>query len=145
MVIKLYKTSSEKNRINKTITDEIVLNGYLREQCSVTNPVIKIEQSVNLSLYNYAYIEDFGRYYYITDIKTLRNNLWELSLDIDVLMTYKNDILNTVGLINHADLNQYLHDTNIVTSSKCTKQIVTFTKSLPTDVDYLLIVAGGNK
>lgn len=145
MVIKLYKTASEKNRLNKTITNEISLTGYLREECSVTNPVIKIEQSENLSLYNYAYIEDFGRYYYISDIKTIRNNLWELSLNIDVLMTYKNNILNTVGLINHADLNQYLHDENIVTNSKCTKQIVTFSKSLPTDVDYILIVAGGNK
>lgn len=145
MTIKLYKTTSEKNRLNKSLTDELVLTGYLREQCSVTKPVIKIEQTTNLALYNYVYIEDFNRYYYITDIKTIRNNLWELSLDVDVLMTYKNSIYNTVGLINHADLNQYLNDENIVTNSKCTKQIVTFSTALPTDVDYLLIVAGGNK
>lgn len=145
MTIKLYKTASEKNRLNKALTNEIVLTGFLREQCSVTNPIIKIEQSTNLALYNYAYIQEFNRYYYIADIKTIRNNLWELSLNIDVLMTYKNDILNTTGLINHADLNQYLNDTNIVTNSKCTKQIITFSTTLPTDVDYLLIVAGGNK
>lgn len=145
MTIKLYKTASEKNRLNKSLTNEIVLTGFLREQCSVTNPIIKIEQSTNLALYNYAYIQEFNRYYYISDIKTVRNNLWELSLNIDVLMTYKNDILNTTGLINHADLNQYLNDTNIVTNSKCTKQIITFATALPTDVDYLLIVAGGNK
>ena len=44
---------------------------------------------------NYAYIADFKRYYYITSIRTSRNGIWEITLECDVLMSYKTAILNT--------------------------------------------------
>lgn len=42
--------------------------------------------------YNYAYIENFKRYYYITDWVFV-SGLWRASLTVDVLATYKEQIL----------------------------------------------------
>lgn len=145
MTVRFYTTNSEHNRINKELTNEYILNDvYLLDAQNILNPSIRVDSN-NVFYYNYCYIEEFHRYYYIDDVTEEFNGLAVCKLSVDVLMSYKTDILNTVGLINHADQNQYLHDDNIVTNTKCTKQIVTFPQSLPTDTDYVLIVSGGHK
>ena len=74
--ISLFKTDSENNRVVKVLTDEKQLSGELRNQTSVLNPTIRIESTDNISGYNYCYISEFGRYYYITDIVSVRTNCW---------------------------------------------------------------------
>lgn len=41
---------------------------------------------------NYVFIEEFNRYYFITDIISVRNNMWRLNMHVDVLMSYKEEI-----------------------------------------------------
>ena len=38
----------------------------LKDDCSVISPVLEIK-TATLPDYNYAYIPDFGRYYYVND------------------------------------------------------------------------------
>ena len=66
MKVILYKTVSEKNRITKVLTDEVTLNGALRDASSVVSPSILVQQEV--IGYNYAYIPEFGRHYFINNI-----------------------------------------------------------------------------
>jgi len=40
-----------------------------------------------------------GRYYFVTDITSVRNNLWEIACNVDVLATYKANILNTSAFV----------------------------------------------
>lgn len=144
MTVKFYTTNSEHNRVNKTLLNEYTLdNVFLLEGQDILNPSIRVDSN-NVFYYNYVYIVEFGRYYYIENVTQDYDGLATVKLSIDVLMSYKNDILNTIGLINRADKNQYLVDNAIVTSTKSTKQIIQFSQSLPTDSDYILIVSGGN-
>ena len=71
MNLRLCVNNSEKNKINKSLTTGVTLSGTLRNESNVVNPsiVISIE---NPTIYNYAYIEDFKRYYFITDYISLR-------------------------------------------------------------------------
>lgn len=61
---------------------------------------------------NYARITEFNRYYFITDITSIRNNLWEISMTCDVLMSYKTEILNLPAFImrNQFKYNELLED-----------------------------------
>ena len=86
MEIKLYKTSSPRKKLVKDLTDGITLVGTLRAQSSVMSPTFTVQDTAVVG-YNYCYIPDFGRYYYINGINALRANLFELSLGVDVLMT----------------------------------------------------------
>ena len=52
---------------------------------------------------NYCYISDFNRYYYIDDIVSIANNLWEISLDCDVLYTYKDKIIENDAFIDRQE------------------------------------------
>lgn len=145
MELRLYKNISEQNKINKTLKNELVLTGTLRETTSVIKPSITIELS-NPTTYNYVYIPQFKRYYYINNIISQRHNIWTLELNVDVLMSYKNDILDLRCVIDKQE-NQV--DSNLINDGSYVNQVDTFTeiakytgevfKNTP---EYILITAG---
>ena len=146
MIITLYNNLSERNVIDKTLTNALAIEGTLRESVSVTAPVMTIQGGIAIVGYNYCYIEDFYRYYFITDIKSIRNNLWALTLKVDVLMSFKNDIKNTPAIIDHTTEQK---TTSYMTSEiwqslvKDKTDIINFSSGLPETGGYILITAGG--
>ena len=104
MNITLYKTKSANNVISKKLVSEKNLGNscLLLDNTSVTSPVVIIGGLSSLdtiSDYNYAYIPQCHRYYYINDIIALSGGRVKLLLSVDVLMTYKTDILNSTQLV----------------------------------------------
>lgn len=72
----------------------LTVSGELREPCSMIEPLFAIRRmnpDVTPYTYTYAYIPDFGRYYFVKDW-TWREGLWQCELKIDVLATYKTEI-----------------------------------------------------
>lgn len=100
MKITFYKTASETNRLTKALTLPVEFNGTLKDETDLLNPEITFEADVNLTGYNFAYIEEFGRYYFINGFTSVRNNLWRVSLHVDVLMTYRDGILQNDVIID---------------------------------------------
>lgn len=146
-IISLFKTASENNRVVKTLTDEKQLSGELRNQTSVLNPSIRIESADNISTYNYAYISEFGRYYYITDIVSVRTNCWTVSLRCDVLMSYKDEIQGLNVILNNTQetgLSNYLASPNWVNLVKTKTDIKVFPSGLSEQGEFILITAGGD-
>lgn len=145
--ISLFKTVSENNRVVKTLTDEKQLSGELRNQTSVLNPSIIIESAENISTYNFAYISEFGRYYYITDIMSIRTNFWVVSMRCDVLMSYKDEIRSMNVILNNTQetgLSNYISSPNWVNLVKTKTDIKTFPKGLSNEGEFILITAGGD-
>ena len=91
MDLQIYNNNSNINVLNKNITLVNTLDFSLKIDNSILQPVLILK---NYSSGNYCYIEKFNRYYYITDIKLLTGGLYQLQLDVDVLMTYKDIIMN---------------------------------------------------
>ena len=118
--ISFYNNTAETNRVNKTnyLTLVSIMNGNLREETSLTDLVITIQQN-EVPTFNYAFIKSFNRYYYVTDIASVRNNLWEISLSVDVLMTYKEALLNCTGFI---DRNENEYNDNITDPKRVISQ-----------------------
>ena len=145
--ISLFKTASENNRVVKVLTDEKQLSGELRNQTSVLNPTIRIESSDNISGYNYCYISEFGRYYYITDIVSVRTNCWVVSLRCDVLMSYKDEIQSMNVILNNTQetgLSNYMASPNWVNLVKTKTDIKVFPSGLSEQGEFILITAGGD-
>ena len=145
--ISLFKTAQENNRVVKVLTDEKQLSGELRNQTSVLNPTIRIESADNISTYNYAYISEFGRYYYITDIVSFRTNCWVVSLRCDVLMSYKDEIQSMNVILNNTQetgLSNYLASPNWVSLVKTKTDIKVFPAGLSEQGEFILITAGGD-
>lgn len=105
--IHTYKSSAEQNRVDKTnfLTAESLISGVLREASSLIHPSITFT-SDTIPTFNYVYIPIFNRYYYVTDITSIKNKLWQMSLTVDVLMTYKEALLACTGYIDRNE-NEY--------------------------------------
>ena len=143
--ISLFKTASENNRVVKTLTDEKQLSGELRNQTSVLNPSIRIESADNISAYNYAYIPEFGRYYYITDIASVRTNCWTVSLRCDVLMSYSDQIKAITGVVvrQESNPNKLLVDRLERLQSNKEIDILYYPDAFSKNLQFVLVTAGG--
>lgn len=145
MVITLYKMTSEKQKLSKHLKSEEEYSGYLKDQSSIIKPVFMIEDD-NPSLFNYAYIPAFDRYYFIDDIISVRSGLWEIHLSVDVLMSFKNDIkeMNVILSDSQKDgASDYISGEQWTTKVKTKTDIINFPSGLLDSGEYILITAGG--
>lgn len=155
MKIILYRTSDPNNKLNKTLNNDLTLEGYLISECSILRPVIEIEMT-DVFNYNYAYIEEFERYYFITDVVSVSNKIWKVSFHVDVLMTYNNDIgvLRAPILRTVKDYNLLIDDNKLKTYADDRVQCYNFPKPLTIKDHegyvtnefkyYLALIGGGN-
>lgn len=145
MNISLFKCNSPRNFLNKVLGGETYYEGYLRAESSVIDPVIQIE-AVNLSNYNYMYIPDFLRFYFIDNIESVRTGLWRLTCHVDVLSTYRTEILAhqaIVSKINDPDkCDLMIDDSEWVVENKKVNSVIYFPSGLNDTGEYILITAG---
>ena len=107
MKLKTYKTNDTNNTINKNLTDLEEYDITLKNPENVINPTIVLNHRAKFTQ-NYAYIPAFSRYYFIRDITRVNRDLVQLRLEVDVLETYKEDILNSEGNISrNKEYNKY--------------------------------------
>lgn len=120
MVVELYLFSK---RENSTKTPQLGsgtnYDMNLKDDTSIMNPVLTIAVSsmplptvAPIRIYNYCYIAKFGRYYFITDWR-YTGNIWECSLMVDVLGSFKNEIGDTRAYVERAAA---AYDGNVIDS-----------------------------
>lgn len=123
-------------------------------ECEIIAPSSVIAPQIRLSLgggnpssYNFAYIADFNRYYWVTDW-TYDKGLWTASLSVDVLATYRDEIGSSSQYILRAasERNGYVIDSFYPTTAKWTTittqaAAAPFFKDLPNG-EYILGVIG---
>lgn len=155
MVATIFKTKSAPNVVNKTLTEVVTFDEVIfKEDTSLLNPTIIINGVSNASSYtiedigtsNYFSIPKVNRYYFITDITMMSGGRVAITGKVDVLMSFKADILGSTQLIVRQEkkTNNYLIDTDIPLSSK--KQVIEheFGDSIVDSGYYILAVNGGN-
>lgn len=146
ITVNLCTSSSPKEALTKTLTTGTNYNCVLKENTSILKPVFIISTSDNLTGYNYMDIRDFNRYYFIDDIRNIRNNMWEISAHVDVLTTYATAIKNNRAVIRRQQnkFNLYLNDPEYKTYNTELVQTKKFASSggLNKTLHYILVVNG---
>lgn len=142
----LYTNESATNVVNKTINTVETVQGYLRQGTSIIDPVIMVEdtdfQNKNV---NYAQIQVFGRYYYITNIASVYNNLWEIHCHVDVLMSFADGIKAQTAVVARQErtYNLMLDDGFFMAYQNPRLQTKTFSNATPFEhQEFVLVVAG---
>lgn len=119
--LKLYKNKSENNDLNKVLTDETVIQGYSRTPVEILTPQIDLA-GIEVNTFNYCYVNELKRYYYIENMTLSPNGVTRLSMRVDVLMSYKEDILASSGVITKSNnFNPYTGDYNVESRYTLTK------------------------
>ena len=144
MRITFYTNNSEKNALTKTKTQIVRLDGTLKDGTSILDPTVLC---YHLDSYipdiNYFYIDEFARYYFITGVEIVRNDLWQISGHVDVLATYKDQILANRAIIqrNQNNYNLLLNDGLFKTQQNPRITTIPFSTGFTTS-NYVLALAG---
>ena len=91
--VRLYSLSKRDNSTKRPTGNGRFFHCVLKSGCGILHPTISLDIGLlnDPSQYNYAYIPNFGRYYFIEEW-FFENALWTASLKVDVLATYKTEI-----------------------------------------------------
>lgn len=136
-VIVLLHNKSEKNVIGKTFASgensRLKIEDKKFFNQSVLNPVFIVPAS-EVYTYNYAYVPLLHRYYYITDIIALPNNMLEIHMQVDALQSFKTEIKACKGICMRSEWrNNFLINDGAMTVKQ------------PTEVKTLQFVKSGAK
>lgn len=145
MEVIFYYNQSDARYINKRLATGISLEGVMRDECTIMNPIVRF-QSDAFFRYNYCYIPEFGRYYSITSVNAFRQGIYDVSMDCDVLMSFKRDILNLSVIVDKqtdADNgDEYIDDASLVTDNIMFSRVYSFPSGFNNNPEYILITAG---
>lgn len=131
-MIKFYSINYDYRTIGK-------LNNYipvfeldvpLKHSTDLIKPVLVVNSKNSLQDINYCYIDVFERFYFIDKVETIRNNMYKIYCTVDVLETFRMDILNTV-------------DVDFQNSVKVVQAVKHSTDTPTKDVSYVLTTIGG--
>lgn len=141
MKIEFYKTTDNLKTVNKTLTLNNTVDIIFRQSVDEQAPVI-IMSVDNLKDSNYVHIPAFNRYYFISAVDNYTAKLVRVHLTTDILMTYKDIILNTPVQIKATEKPSYL-STGLPTQTTTTKRIINSDVTLEKQNSLILTTIGG--
>lgn len=142
--IDLQISMSDKIEMDKTITTIASLSGTLKDATSIIDPVILVEGDLSqFAQCNYMTIPVFGRSYFVTNIRSIRNDLFEISAHVDVISTWKSEIRGNLAIVKKQqnDWNLYLNDGTFHTYQNPMVLAKEFPSGFNT-LEFVLAVAG---
>ena len=144
--VNLGKMTSPVNSMQKGFTSKISLSGTLRNESEIIDPTIIINtSSADIFLCNYMQIPTFGRSYFITSIKSVRNGIFEVTGHCDVLSSFDSEIIKNKAIILRQE-----HKFNLLLNDdvfKCKQNARVQYKAFPSQLgayNFILTVAGGH-
>lgn len=144
--IQVQRNNSPLNKVGKSITNIVTLNGELRNETDIINPQILVEASMSqLSTANYLTISEFGRKYFIDEMVSVRDGMFLISAHVDVLDSFATQIKGNTAVIlrQENDFNLLLNDGVF----KAQQNPRIFLRDFPSGLgnfNYILITGGSN-
>lgn len=131
-MIQFYQIRDSYNTIGKTNnrTALFTMNVPLKKDTDILKPELLLYVTESLEVMNYCYISDFNRFYFIEDMEQVRENLYRIKCKVDVLESYKIQILNS-------------KDIEFINSVEVLQANINATETEPLEVSYVLSTIGG--
>lgn len=141
MNVNFYNMKLKKNELNKVLNTPIVKACSVKDGITLEDPVLYLEYDANLLAYNYVYIPDFQRYYFVTGREIDGKTIY-VSLHVDVLASFKNDILASTGTATRSNFyNKNIPDKMVASLPGENIQYRTLSSAF-TGETYVLILGG---
>ena len=142
----LYKNSAENRMLKKEAYLSTIQEGTLtiKEDCSLTDSVIYINTSDDLTDVNYMKL---GKYYYFVRCERMPGgSMYRLIGKRDVLMSFRDNLLTLKVIVdkNEYDLNAYIDDGSYLVEEREKIEVLPYSLGFNDSGSYILITAGGN-
>lgn len=143
MKVRLYAISDDPRKLDKnaTPTTGTELVGTIRDIADVLHPTITF--TGNVTGYNYMYVPDFGRYYFLSPPTIVRTGLTMYTGHVDVLHSFAAGIRALPGIParSASAADWYIRDTRQPLRAYRTLWVYSGT-SMDYSANYVLITAG---
>ena len=113
MIAYLYSLTFDKNRVVKSVPTVSSTTVSIKSPCDLHDPILQLTHSATNMSVNYAYIPDFGRYYFV-DPPEIDDKVDVLYLHVDVLMSFSSDINNSIVIATRSNFHNKQFDDNMV-------------------------------
>lgn len=148
MIVQFYASDSANNVLDKSTRFLFSATAEWKRGTSILSPTVNLIFTDSMDIYsaNIVYIEQFGRWYTITDIVAGLGRQVEFSLKVDVLMSYRDEIRGISTLIDRQEFvfSPYIADTQLLT--RCDRFIDSYnigTLQRGTGANIVLTVTNG--
>lgn len=145
--VRLFTLSKRDNSTKRPTGNGTSFSCIIKSGSGILHPTISLDlgKTSDPSQYNYAYIPDFDRYYFIEEWYFDRA-LWTASLKVDVLATYKTEIGNSnlYVLRSASEHNGDVIDTLYPAKSGCSFASVIKTNPWTTAMTYVVGIVSQN-
>lgn len=142
MQVILYNTNDDKRKLHKQLTIVANTTCTFKDTTSKNFPQIVLSGDYDC---NYAYMD--GKFYYLTDKQYDLGHRVIYSANVDVLMTYADEIANCQAIMvrsNRRADNLYLDDNSAyITQNKASLQVLNFPNGFNEYGEFILVTAGG--
>lgn len=155
ITLDLYRTPSDERMINKKLNEKFSFDKInLKQDCSITHPVFVLGKASSVEpmdtvgwwrKFNYCYCSNLERYYFIRNIVFQKTGLAELQCDVDPLMSFKDDILNSTQLVTRQEYKQqkYLPDQSLPIHSQVKNEIIQFGDNIGGVESTIILITSG--
>lgn len=105
--ITLYTSTADPKELDKssklTQIGSAAITATPTNDIDVLNPTVLLNYNSNYIGANYAYISAFGRYYYINDKSVKPGQSITLTMSVDPLMSFRNQIKNCTACVTRSE------------------------------------------
>lgn len=139
MNLTFYSITDDYRKVNKALGEGITLDVDIRTDVDIYNPEFKIKNFDR----SYNYLQWDNRFYFITGVGYIGKNVWQIETDLDVLMTYKDIILNSECLITQTtEENKYFDGGDYYTDVNYEYDVYNSNVTLPEVENIVLVTVG---
>lgn len=145
MQVVFYYNASDARVINKVLIDGQTFDGQARDEIDIMSPIVRFDTD-GILRYNYAYIPELQRYYVVDSINAYREGLWDVTMSVDVLMSFRADILPLSVIVDKQSMpengDEYIDDGSLVSDNVMFTRVHEFSAGFNDSPNYILITAG---
>ena len=145
MEVQFYFCNSDSRVINKKLVGGQTFHGQVRDAVDIMAPVLRFDTNEILP-YNYAYIPEFNRYYYVTDRNAFREGLFDVTFSVDVLVSFAMDIAQLVVVADKQSMeengDEYIDDSSLVAENVMFQTVYNYPNGFNDNGEFILITAG---
>lgn len=144
MIANFYENLSDNRVVDKDLrTMKSNIPIILKDDTDILKPTFILQYDEDILNSNYIYVTELKRYYYIENITLSQKRIY-VTASVDVLNTYKDDILNLKAVLKRQEnkYNTYLNDENY----KALEYSFIHTLKFPSGFNvqsYILAICGG--
>ena len=145
MTVIFYKYNGIKNKINKTLSNGLTINDVIvQNDFDITAFELLIKNNNFSSEYNYCYIQDLGRYYFIESVEKMNGTIYKIRLTVDVLKSFSTQIENIQAVITKSE-NPDNDFVDCEKSENYTSEVINLTDNFNHNGNLILVTSLGGE